>query len=88
MCCQLLSGAVAKQAIYMVVRGEQLESSNVQAYLLCELDVCPNVVVVLDLGLSFVSDGGELWSFPWTSRLPLHLMNTDEERNITSVVDE
>ena len=34
-----------------------------------------------------MSDDGELRSFPWTSRLPLHLMSTDEERSVTSVRD-
>jgi len=65
-----------RKETYMVVGGEQLESSEVQAYLR-ELEVCANLSVVLDLGSIFVSDGGELRSFPWTSRLPLHLMNTE-----------
>ena len=69
-------------ATYLVVRGEELESSEVQAYLR-ELEACDNMSVVLDLGSTFVSGGGELRSFPWESRLPLHLMNT--EGNITSV---
>ena len=54
-------------ATYMVVREEELESSEVQAYLR-ELEACDNMSVVLDQGSSFVYDGGELRSFPWTSR--------------------
>ena len=66
-----------KATYYMVVRGEELvRSSEIQAYLR-ELEACENLSVVLDLGSRYVSDGGELRSFPWTSRLPLHLMNTE-----------